>query len=668
MATRPHERWIWTELIGFDNTQPDMGVGEYLQSAGFTPTTVCLLIGSPDFILSHESLGHEAPLHPDFCARDGHDHNPHRQRQVWTNRQLQELIRQLQSQGVAVFLTVFTRFYQNQFHHEWISDHREVCMVFASLGWVSSINSLARLADGGYYEDYFIPKLVETLTYYGFDGWHGADGYGPLNGPLWRVDFSDDMVGQFGGASRLSLPPEVIGECGYDAGKLEARAAWIWRHARHEWIEFYADRWAGFWQKAMAALHAAGKRGVINSAWGRAPFESLYRYGIDYRRIVDAGVDGIVVETVAAGLAMDPRPGAAHESRHYDFLSMLMLIRAYVPNTRLIFLHNAHDVVEQWDAIRHMPTLLEREIYALANVWHHADDGPLQPAADGFLVCLGDGLDPDHWRWLRARWELAFDAAPRRTLGAMVVWSDAAMAAQVSDFTETRAWTPHRLLFHLMTRGAMVQATVRAADVERVEGPLLVLNPHLFTPEELREVATYDRGPLVAIGPDLGCLLPGETGFSDVLAPGQLQCRVRGADCVVPPELPAAEETIPPDLTDLPEPQGYWDHMYFREVSEGFIRACVDVINCASGAPGVVDAAETVTLMAVEQEPGVLRIALKNKSDVYARPTVDVGKTIEGVHVLTDFPSLRIVPEGTRFSVRVPGKGVTVVDVRLGSA
>jgi len=668
MPARPHERWIWTELIGFDNTQADMGVGEYLDNAGFTPTTVCLLIGSPDFILSHESLECEAPLHPDFCARDGHDHNPHRQRQVWTNRQLQELIRQLQTRGVAVFLTVFTRFYGNQFHHEWVSDHREVCMVFASLGWVSSINSLARMADGSYYEDYFIQKLLETLTYYGFDGWHGADGYGPLNGPLWRVDFSDGMLRQFAEARDLALPPEVGGECGHDAERLGARAAWIWRHARHEWIEFYADRWARFWRKAMSALHAAGKRGVINSAWGRAPFESLYRYGIDYRRIVEAGVDGIVVETAAAGLAMDPRPGAAHPSRHYDFLSMLMLIRAYVPDTRLIFLHNAHDVVEQWDAIRHMPTLLEREIYSLANVWHQAGDGSLRPGADGFLVCLGDGLDPDHWRWLRARWELAFDAAPRRALGVTLVWSDAAMAAQVADFTETRAWTPHRILFHLMTRGAMVQATVQAADIDYVEGPLLVLNPHLLAAEELGALRDYSRGPLVAIGPGLDGLLPGETGFHDVLPLGQLRCRVRGADLGVPPRLPAAEETIPADLMDLPEPQGYWDHMVFREVSEGFISACVDVINRVSGAPLVVDGADTVTLMAVQQAAGVLRIALKNQSAVYARPTVDVGVPIGEIEVLTDFPSLRIVPEGTRFSVRVPGKGVTVVDVRVGSS
>jgi hypothetical protein len=48
-SRRPHERWIWTELIAFDNERPDLGVGEYIDKAGFVPTAVCLLIGSPDF-------------------------------------------------------------------------------------------------------------------------------------------------------------------------------------------------------------------------------------------------------------------------------------------------------------------------------------------------------------------------------------------------------------------------------------------------------------------------------------------------------------------------------------------------------------------------------------------------------------------------------------------
>lgn len=75
---RAHERWVWTELIGFDNQQPDLGVGQYLDTAGFVPTAVCLLIGSPDFVLSHAGMEKEVTLAEEYCSRDGHEFNQER--------------------------------------------------------------------------------------------------------------------------------------------------------------------------------------------------------------------------------------------------------------------------------------------------------------------------------------------------------------------------------------------------------------------------------------------------------------------------------------------------------------------------------------------------------------------------------------------------------------
>jgi len=258
-----------------------------------------------------------------------------------------------------------------------------------------------------------------------------------MNGAIYQVSISDDMVSQFAAQCDLELPETITATCDDDIDKLEQRAAWLWRNARHEWIEFYANRWAQFWQEAVATLHAAGKKAVINSSWGRAPFESYYRYGIDYRRIVNTGVDGIIVETVAAGLALDHRPGASDPRWHYDFLSMLMLIKVYVPEAKLIFLHNVHVTVEAWDAIRHCPALLEREIHSLPNVFLARPDGTLEPCASGLLACLGNGLSPDEWAWLRDKWEAAFTPVPTRTFGATLIWSDAAMMAQRDQDSNT---------------------------------------------------------------------------------------------------------------------------------------------------------------------------------------------------------------------------------------
>ena len=47
------EHWIWTELMGFDNTKTDLGVSEYLENAGFVPKGICIMMTTPDFVLAH---------------------------------------------------------------------------------------------------------------------------------------------------------------------------------------------------------------------------------------------------------------------------------------------------------------------------------------------------------------------------------------------------------------------------------------------------------------------------------------------------------------------------------------------------------------------------------------------------------------------------------------
>jgi hypothetical protein len=663
-ANQAFEKWVWLEPIGFDNTQPDYGVAQYVDTAGFTPDAISLLMTSPDFVLQHPGMAEEVALPTDICSREGHEHNQDRKRQVWTNHQVRGLVVALRERGVAVYLSFFTAFNDNKFHREWVTDHPEVRAVFSHVGRSYNVNSLARFQDGSYYEDFLLARLVEAMKDYGFDGWHAADGYGPLGGALYQVDCSDDMVGQFVKAGATGLPESVTQSCDDDVEKLGERARWLWRNRRRAWIEFYVDRWARFWQKAVDALHAEGKKAVINSAWGRAPFESLYRYGIDYRKIADTGVDGILVETVAAGLSMDPRAG--DETRHYDFLSMLMLIKAYVPDTKLIFLHNAQDIVEQWDTLRHAPTVMEKEIFSLTSVYHiRAEGGPAR-CADALLVCLGDGIHGEEWRWLRDRWDRALRVQPRRVLGATLVWSDAAVENQIDEFTNTRCWTVHRTLFRLMTRGAPVQAVVNVSDLESVQGAVLVINPHLFTEAEREKAFGYRNGPIVAVGPDMATLPEPGFAFEDVYPPRQLRCWVYGAEVEPNVELHRdGGEELPEDVMAVAEPTGYWDHFSFRKVSESFLDACARLILQCSSPVSFVSGAESVTHMLMEIDAGRLRLALKSKAAVYVSPEIDMGEEVAAVAVVSPFPLMPVIPDGSRFRVKVPPNGVVVLDISL---
>ena len=661
---RPHERWVWTELIGFDNRQPDLGVGQYIEQAGFVPTAICLLLGSPDFVLSHSGIDREQPLPTECCSRDGHELNRERTRQSWTNHQLRQLIRQLQKRGVAVYASMFTRYFRSREHHEWLADHPEVYQVWRTKGFAWSLNPLARLADGSYFQDFFARQVVAVMNNYGFDGWHGPDGWGPLNGPIYENSFSDDMAGQFARQAKIELPTIVTQDCGNDVAKLQARGDWIWQHARQNWIEFYADRWAGFWRTVATAAHRAGKRVVINSAWGRAPFESLYRYGIDYRKIVDAGVDGIIVETVAAGLAMDPRLGGG--DMHDHFLSMLMLVKAYVPQAKLIFLHNVHDVVEQWDALRHAPALLEREIHSLANVFCVDRHGSFQPCAHGFTVCLGDAIRRDEWAWLREKWELAFCPPPRRTLGATLIWSDSALRPEIDAFIATRECFGDRLFAELMAAGAPVQSVARVESLAKLTGPLLVVNPQSFPAADLAAVLAYKNGPVIAVGSGNASMPQPDFQIRDAVRSNPLSCRVYRSAYRDETKI-EAPQNVPADVApaSASDPRGYWDPLPANLASEGFFRACAAAIRGAAGEFTLTADADRVSLMIQEQADDTLRIAIKNKSTTYAKPQVDLLRPIERVDVLTPFPSVLIRPEGSKFTVRVPGRGVTVVSVKL---
>jgi len=179
-------------------------------------------------------------------------------------------------------------------------------------------------------------------------------------------------------------------------------------------------------------------------------------------------------------------------------------------------------------------------------------------------------------------------------------------------------------------------------------------------------VLAYQAGPTILIGRELEGLPPPGVRFDDPSGPLSLVCLVYGVEPAEALEIePWEPPPLPDDVMAMDEPVGYWDHFTFAPVSPAFLRACADAIATVSGAPRVVEEADAVTVMATEEASGRLRVALKNSTPFYARPRVDVGREIAAVDILTEYPSLLVRPEGSTFAVRVPPKGVTVVEVAL---
>lgn len=667
-----YQRWVWLELLGFDVNKPDFGVEGYLDTLGFVPHALSLLISSPDIILQHEGVEEDAVLPPDFCSRNGQEGNEVRRRQVWTRFQLRGLIARLRESGCLVYLSCFTNCLKDRFHREWLGEHPEGMISHTTHGRREALFVLNRLRDGTLIQDYFASQLVRVCEDYGFDGWHGPDGYGPSSS-IYITGFDDDFFGQFverGGYA--DIPQEILDPSKDLPENLVLRRDWVWRNKRLEWITFYTDRWAEFWSTVVRKLHAIGRKTMINSAWTRDPFEAMYRYGIDYRKIAATGVDAIMVETAAGGILL----GSNDRDYHYDYLAMLMLIKAYVPEVPLIFLHGIKDVEEDWDLLRHAPAMLEREVYSLANVYHLNAKGEVIRSVDGFLGCLADGVSREEWQGLQKHWNYSFGPIPQRIVGATVLWSDVWLHRYQESFAMTREPSVHQLVYQLMQRGAPLQITARMEDLGKVNGPVIVCHPQLITMEE-RERLLSCGNPLIVLGSNFNGWPEGEGQIVDGKSEYAMQARFYSMGEGFPKgvseyisALPGLK--LPEDLLGIEEPTRFRALPYYRPVSEEFYKTCSSWIHRISGGCQIENQRplnlETlpplrIGVMMMEMETGVYRLAIKNSASIYGRPIIDMGRPIKAVKVRSSFPVSTVKPEGSQFKLVVPQSGVVVCDV-----
>ncbi len=678
-------RWVWTELLAFDNAQPDRGAAEYLESLGFVPDAMCLLLSSPDFILKHDGLDVERTMPANVCARDGQSGNERRSRQNWTNRQIRELVSALTRSGCKVYCSVFTTFMENKFAHEWLSDHPEVRLSWVSHWRGQELNVLAQLADGSLFEDYFIPQTVKVCRDYGFAGWHGPDGWGPWSsGSLCDTDFSDSMIGQFTAGRNWSLPecfapiPRLVTmheiRAAEKAGKqvpdwglsqLRARRDWITRNHFAEWLDFIANRWIHFWRKMLNALHDEGFNGVINSAWTKANFDAYFEYGIHYRKMAEIGMDTMVVETVALGMSM---MHPEEEWYHDDYASSLAEIKAACPNLQLIALHGIKDVCEFWDNLRHAPPAYERELYKLANMYRRRADGRLERSARGLLACLADGIADYEWRFIRERWKASFDGNPTSAGAVASVWSDAMLDAGVADYLSDAFMPGHDQTVALMQCGLDIQTFVRFEDAVKEPGALLVTAAHLLQETELKHLIGSHEMPVVLCGRAEFV----EQFAGSFISDGRMGITVANVREPVRKILPAAAP-----IAEWPDFKAYnfscrrTRQPVVPELWECAVPMIMKAVNKALERAGTIhvrtlQANGKVSLLTKRITPECLEVGIENRMD-WGRPqvTLRLSEPIREVEILSAFPS-RVQDRPDEWSVTVPvaPRGVTVLRLR----
>lgn len=600
---------IWIELIGFEKNSPDYGVQAYLDTIGFLPDSISLLLTSVDFVNTHRGMEETYVLPPYACSYGGHAENDERKRQDWTNQDLRGLIQSLHAHNIPVFVSFF------DFCNHTESTNFTILHPELRAGNTNHLLMIKRFADGTYYEDYLLKKLLEVTADYGFDGVQLADGISCPRDAIWFADFSDDLLEQAG----IELPSEVE-----DAG------SYISKHLRREWIAFYRRRWDNFLIKTIRGLKQAGLLVAVNSAWTKDPFEALYRYGADYRTIAQSGADYFIVEDVSSDLAIlsdeDNLYAYSYEERkqiHYEFVANLMCLRAHMPEICVTPLFPLWDNQEQWNVIHHAPTAMQRA--AAANFTHLSlKDGHWQPVTDGPHFCLSDALQKQDWDFIRLCIDNGYTPECTGAEGATFLWSAQRMEQEMEQFISCGIVHSARWLALLLRAGAAIQKVADISQLDQLTGDLVVSNISLLPEAERKAIDAYQGGRVIAF------------------------------DAPVDPTMA--------HICNPPKP-GWPTPMLFAPVETETIQSLVATINKTTNASLVKDA-DRCTIREILTGKNTSRILIDNNEYYYVLPKIHTRRAIHSIKIITKPNGYPLQWDAHNFRVRVPGRGVDIAEIQ----
>ena len=479
MCTCGADKYLWTELIAFDNTEPDYGVQAYLDKMSVKPKGVSFLIFDPELFHAHTDLSSDFQIGDLHCSYFARPWNEERLRQKWTAWQFRGLIAELKKYGIASYPSFFDmapgkgnswlrQFKATRKDVTWFDRHPEVGYRMKDGRRANNVNPIERLADGRDYADFFVAQAVQFLTDYGFAGLHACDGFGHPRYPLNQLDYSH-------------LFPEA-----------KDRASLCRAHAA---------RHAAFIAKLAAALHARGLKLYANTSWTRDPLEALYRHGIDYRLMEKAGLDGFMAE--ASAIVLELEGSRFSPVPLLDSCRVAFLLTGATVDTPIIHLACVKDGMEQYNSLRDAPQRVTAEVVLLGNLLR--GDRLMVPDV---LWCLTDGFTREEWRRLDTAWNLA--KCPKRADGVRVVVSSHAMDAEFDAYCSGGYPSAYTLLAPLVNAGAAVNSAVTVEEAKAdADLPLLILNSGRFPADELASltnrsaaVVTFGYGsPACPFGP-----------------------------------------------------------------------------------------------------------------------------------------------------------------------
>ena len=694
---------LWTPLVGFDMTKPDLGVDEYIETIGFIPNAISLFVFNADIINLHEKGMKEEITFPiDYCNYYGKKENEIRQIQPWTNYKLKQLCLNLKEKGIKVYFGImglhttpedakkfggnFGYISQQQF----LIKHEEICTEGTS--WTGHTCILKRMSNGMLFEDYFSQKVDETLEDYCADGVHLGDGFFPPCMQLDRGDYSFDLIRQFDDRFPNILPKELVENTNGLYSDINKRVQLIWGNYKQEWINFLSQRYNEFFAKLAKVLHPKNRRIMVCNAWTSEPFEAYYRFGIDYKGISEAGVDEICVEDQAT-IAYATGPSDMR-LKNYEYYITPMVTKAYAPKTKYLGINFVKDSTEEASMVGVLPSACEREIFSLMEHYNITPNDK-EKALDGFFICLADSVKKEEWKWLNKRYETVFCTKVEKTLGVTAVIADDYVKGFLPEYIVSRRWSSHKFIAGINRYAGGINCSVNINDLSNVEGDLLVPNADLLTDTQLNEILNYKKGIVVITTVNCKKDKFNNTGYSFSFSDnGVTNEKYKSVALVYNLDTNTNIETIIEDENiekcidyseeDLSKVKDTWiwmDDIIFRKVTSGFLKM---IANIFLQNRDIIRVEPNSEYFVSKLTNGAYRVVIPNiKSDQYKTVSVYFEGQLVDVENKLDFPSDKpklILEDGRVVSqqsmaknftnakgivVRILPYGVAVVDLYL---
>ena len=502
----------WTELIGFDVNSPDLGVSDFIAKTSGDIDSIALLIYNIDFVNEHKGVKEEITLSRGACSYYGHPYNNDRKIQSWTNLKLKALISELHKHNISVLFSIFDMYaYLDEDGNTTQGPFTDSCpeiRMFSSVDYceVPAVCPLKHFADGTPYKDFFVKKLSEVLVDYDFDGYHLADGLSSPRFCLQSGDFTDDVINQFVAARKITLPDNISGSCDKNKRRHLARYRYIMSNLRYEFTCFMAEWYADFFKLIGDNLSKLGKTVIFNNAWTLDPFEALFRYGVDYKKLITRGIDGMMLEDTGAYFSLLTKEAISNvplspEDRklsHYTVFLTQLSVASYLPDLPQYNMTTLKDTIEDWNLIDAAPFEVHKMIVRRKNT-RRFDGNGLKNVSDGVFYCLSDDVPKHQWDRIFA-WEKGANApAPTAPMGFSALWNSDTLYDEFSDFIENRNPSSKQLAEHMLKGGLPIVSMVSAEDIDNFKYPLFATNVEHYSQKLLKKLESFKAAPMIVI-------------------------------------------------------------------------------------------------------------------------------------------------------------------------